>query len=502
MSERVGVVVVGGGVAGLVAALRLASSGMQVVLAEADETVGGKLRTGDLAGHPLDLGPDAFLARRPAARALCEELGLGDDLVAPGAGGAALYARGRLRPLPAGLALGVPTDLVALARSGIVPPRAVLRAAADLVLPGRAAPAHLLERLEGGGPDPTIAEVVGGRLGMGVLEALAAPLLGGINAGDPRALSFASTAPGLAALAAGRRSLLRALRRSAGASTEVARPAGPVFLGLRQGLGSLASALAEACAKAGVELRAGVAATGLARVGGRWRVETSEGALGADGIVLAAPAWCAGPLLATACPVAADALAPIPYGSVATCTLAWPREAVPAALGSDLAALQGQPAGGDADLAARSSLLPGSGFLVPRPGGSSGGLVTAVTFTSTKWPHAVPRDLVALRASVGRYGDDRHRHVDDAALAGAVAGELAAMTGITGAPTLHVVRRWPDSFPQHTSGHRARVGRARAALRHGAPGVVLAGAAYDGIGIPSCVESGETAAAELGDALG
>jgi oxygen-dependent protoporphyrinogen oxidase len=502
MTERAQVVVVGGGVSGLVAAWHLAKAGARVVLFEADEALGGKLRTTSLEGHPLDLGPDAFLTRRPSAKVLCEELGLADDLVAPAASGAGIYVRGRLRPLPAGLALGVPTDLVGLARSGIVAPMAVLRAAADLVLPGKAAPADLLERLDAGGPDPTIARVVGRRLGEDVLWALAAPLLGGINAGDPRQLSFASTAPGLAALAAGKRSLLLACRTAAASAPSAGSSSTPVFLGLRNGLGSLTDALSAACAKAGVELRTNEAVEALAREARTWRAETPHSVVEADGVVLAVPAPVAGRLLEAACPEAAGALEAVPYASVATITLAWPRSAVPDRLRRELRGLEATTRSTDADLAERSDLAPGSGFLVPHPKGALGGLVTAVTFTSTKWPHAVPRELVALRAFVGRHGDERHRHLEDQALIAAVAGEIEAMTGIAAAPTASVLQRWPRSFPQYTSGHQARIARARAALRTKALQIALAGAAYDGIGIPACVDSGAAAALELGDALG
>src|SRR5579864_2121554 len=129
------VAVVGGGIAGLSAAWELtcAAPGTRVVVLEADERLGGKLRTGAIGGRAVDLGPDAFLARRPEAVALCRELGLGEELVSPGARRAFVWARGQLRALPAGLALGVPTRLSPLARSGILSPFGVGRAAVDLV---------------------------------------------------------------------------------------------------------------------------------------------------------------------------------------------------------------------------------------------------------------------------------------------------------------------------------------------------------------------------------
>ena len=135
------VVVVGGGIAGLSAAWELTSAapGTRVVVLESGPRLGGKLHTGAIGGHPVDLGPDAFLARRPEAVALCRELGLDDELVSPGSRNAYVWARGKLRRMPDGLALGVPTRLGPLARSGIVSPFGVGRAAVDLVAWSRAA---------------------------------------------------------------------------------------------------------------------------------------------------------------------------------------------------------------------------------------------------------------------------------------------------------------------------------------------------------------------------
>ncbi|MGA9077573.1 MAG: FAD-dependent oxidoreductase, partial [Acidimicrobiales bacterium] len=126
------VLVAGAGVSGLVAARSLARH-HEVVLAESDGVVGGKMRTASFRGRPLDLGPDVFITRNPAAAELCRELGLGDELIAPATSRAAIWARGSLRPFPPGLALGIPIDLVALLRSGVVSPGAIVRAATDLV---------------------------------------------------------------------------------------------------------------------------------------------------------------------------------------------------------------------------------------------------------------------------------------------------------------------------------------------------------------------------------
>src|SRR5690348_18417309 len=109
---------------------------MDVVVCEASSRVGGKLLRGEVAGVSTDLGAEALLARRPEALELIDEVGLSDEVVHPETTRASIWSRGALRPLPAGHVMGVPTDLRALATSGVVSRRAVARAALDLVLPG------------------------------------------------------------------------------------------------------------------------------------------------------------------------------------------------------------------------------------------------------------------------------------------------------------------------------------------------------------------------------
>ena len=125
------VAVVGGGVAGLAAAWELVGGAAgadadgpvpEVVLLESAERLGGKVRAEPFAGRRVDVAADAFLARRPEAVELCAELGLSDALVPVGASGAAIWARGRLREMPEGLNLGVPTRWWPLLRSGLLGP--------------------------------------------------------------------------------------------------------------------------------------------------------------------------------------------------------------------------------------------------------------------------------------------------------------------------------------------------------------------------------------------
>jgi oxygen-dependent protoporphyrinogen oxidase len=474
--NRADVVVVGAGITGLAAALALASPSKpgagrpagpppQVIVLEASDQLGGKLRTEPFAGVDLDTGPDAFLARVPYARALCESLGIADQLVAPATGRAWLWTRGHLRPLPPGLVLGVPSDLAAVASSGIIGPLGLLRAGLDLVLPRRHGTVTATT-------DRSVGDIVIERFGHQVHERLVDPLLGGIHAGRSEELSAAATAPQLAEAAQRGRSLLRSLRTAAPGSAakgpEGKASAEPVFLAHRGGMGRIVDALRAALSADGVEIRLRSPATGLTATADGWRLDTPGGPVHTRAVVLACPARGAAALLDNVAPAVAFELAGIEHASVVLTSLAYRPSALPGP-------------------------LDGSGFLVPRVDGR---LLTAATWTSSKWPHLAPRDLVLIRASAGRSGDDRALVTDDESLVRRVHDELVEAMGLREPPVHNRVVRWVDGFPQYRVGHLDRVGRIEAGVE-ALGGIAIAGAAYRGVGIPACIASGQAAAARV-----
>ncbi|MGI8809349.1 MAG: protoporphyrinogen oxidase [Acidimicrobiales bacterium] len=440
------VAVVGGGITGLATARLLHRSGLHVTVVEAGEELGGKIQTRELAGVPVEAGPDTFLARVPWAVDLCRDLGLGDELVAPATGKAWLWIGDRLRPLPARHVLGVPTALRPLLESGVLSPAGVARAALDLVLP-RTDP----------GPDPSVAAVVGRRMGRQVVERLVDPLVGGINAGRADGLSLSATARPIAEGAAGSRSLVLGLRRAAPG------PGGPVFLGLAGGLHRLVDHVAKGVGT----VRLGTAVSRITSGGGGYVVECTPGPdLEADAVVVTVPAFAAAELLSALSPGAATRLAAIRHASVVTATLAYDPSAV-------------------------LRPLEGAGMLVPRV---EGRLITACTWSTTKWPALAASGMVLLRASAGRDGDPRAMELDDDEVVRRVHDELTEALGLRGPPVESLVCRWPNGFPQYDVGHQARVDEIEAVLATDAPGVVVAGASYRGLGIAACIEQAGRAA--------
>ncbi len=470
------VAVVGGGIAGLSAAWAIvaAAPDRRVVVLESEDELGGKIRTGSIGGRAVELGPDAFLARRPEAVALCRELGLGDELVSPGSRTAYVWARRDLRRLPAGLALGIPTRLVPLARSGILSPLGLGRAAVDLL--ARRPRAGAVGTVGALARDRPVAEITRRHLGREVTARLVDPLIGGIHAGDTTTMSTAAVFPALLDAAAQRGSLMRALRPTA--PSPAPAPSGhtaggeePLFHTVRGGLARLVHALAAALEAKGVEVRRRAEVDRLTPGGldgPGWALRTPQGTLHADAVILAVPAPAAAALLEPVDSALAVMVGAIDYADVTLVTMQMPATGVGRA-------------------------LDGTGFLVPA---ESGCLITACTWLTSKWPELGRPGDVILRASAGRFGDERAAGMSDDEVVRGVLDDLRPMLDLRAAPAEVIVTRWARAFPQYAVGHLDRVaGIERSLVRW--PGLAVAGAAYRGVGIPACIASGRHAASAV-----
>jgi protoporphyrinogen/coproporphyrinogen III oxidase len=485
------VVIVGGGISGLAAAffLRDATVGggtvgggtvggtaVRVTVLEGSPRLGGKLSASQVAGVSMDEGAEALLARRPEGIDLITAAGLGEGLVPAGTTSSAIWTRGAMRALPRRQFMGVPADVDELAGTGVVSDQGIERARQET----------LVER-DG---DASVSQFIGGALGAEVVDRLVDPLLGGVYAGRSEDLSFDATLAPLAAAIRNRPVLTEAaaslLPPPGGANGVSPRipptgpPAGPeakvapVFVTLTTGLGALPAALATA---SGAEVRTSAMVRELARTASGWRLTVGSAAdpeyLEADAVILACPATPAARLLAATAPGASAALGEIPYASMAIITLAYK--------------------------AADFSATGRSGYLVPAVDGKA---VKAATFSTVKWPHLAKSAADAgspvhiVRCSVGRIGEVALLQRDDVDLVALAAAELAEATGIPGRPVESRVTRWGGGLPQYNVGHLARVARARAAVA-GQPGLAVAGAAYDGVGIPACVATARMAADQV-----
>ncbi|MDI3402327.1 protoporphyrinogen oxidase [Streptomyces cavernicola] len=458
-ARAVHAVVVGGGIAGLAAAHRLLAGGAHVTVLEASGRLGGKLHAGEIEGVRVDLGAESMLARRPEAVALAREVGLDSALQPPAVASAALWNRGHLTPMPKGHVMGVPGDAAVLAE--VLSAEGLRRVEAERELP----PTEAGEI----GEDIAVGEYVASRVGREVVDRLVEPLLGGVYAGDAYRLSLRMAVPQLFDVARSGGSLLagvRAVQERAARNQQT----GPVFMGIEGGIGRLPVAVAEAVRAKGGEIALHARVDAVRRTPDGWSVRTDGRELSADAVVLAVPAAQAARLLDADAPGAAAELRAVEYASMALMTLAYRR--------------------GDVDLPA------GSGFLVPPVDGHT---IKASTFASQKWGWIAEEnpELVVVRTSVGRHGEEEVLRRDDDELVEASRADLRAAVGLTAAPVATRVTRWDDGLPQYPVGHHARVARIRAHIAE-LPGLAVCGAAYDGVGIPACIASAHAAVDQLG----
>jgi oxygen-dependent protoporphyrinogen oxidase len=187
-----------------------------------------------------------------------------------------------------------------------------------------------------------------------------------------------------------------------------------------------------------------------------------------DGVILATPSFTSADLVEGFAPGLAADLRPIEYVSTATVTLAY-REA-------DLV----RP-------------LDGYGYVIPRREGRK---ALACTWTSTKFPHRAPEGHALIRVFIGRAGQESDIAWDDRGLLEIAQEELKLTLGIGVDPLLTRIYRWEKAMPQYNLGHPERLQRIARYLSS-ISGLALAGNAYQGIGIPDCIHSGELAAQKI-----
>jgi len=456
--QRPTVAVVGGGIAGVAAAARLRSErpDVEVVILESSPAIGGKLRLGEVAGVVVDVGAEAMLSRRPEAVDLARASGLSDDIVHPATTSASLWTRDEMLPMPRTL-MGIPADLRALAESRVISKTGLARAAMDAVLPASSLDGH----------DASIGSLVEERFGKEVVDRLVEPLLGGVYAGHAREISARAAVPQVVALLDRDRSMSKAAAQAMrGPSSDA-----PVFAGISGGVGRLPQAALDA---SGAHLETDATVRDLARrPEGGWTLvvgSTREPRLlQADAVVLAVPAAPAARLLSDVAPAAALELARIEYASVAIVTMAFRARDFPEVVGS--------------------------GFLVPPVDKHA---IKAATFSFAKWDwvRAAGDDLLVMRCSLGRHREEHQLQKTDEELVDVALLDLADAIGLSVRPVDAHVQRWGGGLPQYAVGHLDRVATIRREV-HRLPGLSVCGAAYDGVGIPACIASGQRAAAEV-----
>jgi oxygen-dependent protoporphyrinogen oxidase len=451
---RADVVVIGGGIAGLSTAYELARRGVTPIVLERAGRAGGVILSEEADGFTIDAGPDSLLVQKPDGVKLCEELGLGSQLVPTKPPRLAYIQRGgRLHALPAASVLGIPTRLGPFVRTRLFSLPGKIRMAREIFVPARRSD-----------DDESIGAFMTRRFGKEATEYLAEPLLAGIHAGDVDRLSIGSLFPRFRDTERLHGSLLLAFRRQAQPGS-----ADGAFRSLPAGLSQMIRALVAALPPGTVRTDASVGCVRAAHEPRTFFVGLPGGvSVGARALVFATPAFVTSALIAGMDVEIGRLCGEIPYASTATVVLGYRR----------------------ADVA---HPLHGSGFVVPRT--ENTGLL-AGSWMSSKWPNRAPEGRVLLRAFVGGARDPHALDRPDDALVQQAIGALRPLLGLSGDPLLTRVYRWTKATAQHEVGHAARI--AAIERRLGAlPGVFVTGSGFRGVGIPDCVADGRATGAQV-----
>jgi oxygen-dependent protoporphyrinogen oxidase len=456
------VVIIGGGITGLTAAFYLRKAieennlPISFTLVEDSDRLGGKIQTVQKDGFIIERGPDSFLERKVSAFNLVKELGLEDQLVRNNTGQAYILRGRKLYPIPEGAVMGIPTQLTPFIKTGLFSPAGKLRAAADLMLPR--------SNIVG---DQSLGTFFRRRLGNEVVDRLIEPLLSGIYAGDLDKLSLMSTFPQFYETEKKYRSLILGMKKST--PTKPKRPTTEkqgVFLTLKDGLESLVFQLEKEIGSQNI--MKDTAVKSIKKVESDYHIQLETGQKIVAQSVLATTPHNTTVNLFQDCDVFQD-FPNMPATTVATVAMAFQAESIE--INHD-----------------------GTGFVVAR---DSDYTITACTWTHKKWPHSSPKGKVLLRCYVGKPDQHEIVHNSDEEIIKVVLEDLQKIIKVKAKPDFHVVSRWNQSMPQYLVGQKNRVEEARNRLHQQLPGVYIAGASYEGIGIPDCIKSGETAVEQL-----
>ncbi|WP_088102647.1 protoporphyrinogen oxidase [Halalkalibacter urbisdiaboli] len=461
MNDKKRVAIIGGGITGLAAAFKLEKSikesqlPIEYELYEAGHQLGGKIQTDYTDGFVIEKGPDSFLARKESMSRLAREVGLEHDFIHNDTGQAYILKEGILHPIPGGAIMGIPTELTPFALTKLFSPLGKIRALGDFILP------KTTEKNE----DISVGHFFRKRLGNEVVDHLIEPLLSGIYAGNIDRLSLQATFPQFQQIEEKHQSLIKGMKQTRGKQQEnsaESKPKKGMFLTFKHGLKSFVDAIEAQLSPTAIHLQTSIKK--VEKKGDVFELLFEDGTSKEFDDVI----------ITTAPHITASLLNTYPFfkylenmeaTSVATIALAYKKEAV-------------------------HNPYKGTGFVVSRKSDYS---ITACTWTHKKWPHSTPEGHVLLRCYVGRPDDADIVDKSDEEIVATVLRDLQGIMEINDSPLFYKVTRWKESMPQYHVGHTYKLAKIKEDIARHLQGLHLAGAGFEGIGLPDCIDQGEDA---------
>jgi|LADL02.1.fsa_nt_gi oxygen-dependent protoporphyrinogen oxidase len=468
-SQAKNIVIIGGGITGLSAAYYLKKEQkatgipLSITLIEVGDKLGGKIITEKVDGFTIEGGPDCFLRQKPWAAELAEEMGIGEDLIGTNDDKRKVYVlvNGKLTPLPDGVMLIIPTKIMPFALSPLISLPGKIRMGMDLFIPPFK-----------GGDDESVGDFIRRRLGKEALFKIAEPLMSGIHVSDPEKQSLMATFPRFRIIEQKHGSLIRGMLAQKKAASHQPKPSSKLnslFISLKNGVEQLINSLENALNDCRIYKSTKVESINPTTEN-KYNVQLSNGeSIVADAIIMAIPSFNAAELLQSISPRVAIQLETIPYVSTATISMAFRKQDI---------------------------LKPfsGFGFVIPSTENRD---ISACTWSSIKFDNRAPDDHLLLRCFVGGPGKEAMVELDDEELVRTAHKELSLILDLNADPVFTRVYRWEKANPQYEVGHLERVQEIFSTCLQEIPGIYLTGSAYEGVGIPDCVNQGKKTAAQL-----
>ena len=429
------------------------SESIEVALLDSSSQIGGKISTLNRDGGLLEEGPSSFLDPKPELAELIDLSGVDLISASPSAKRRYLCESSKLHELT--------PNPWKLYRTGLLSAAAVLRIMGERFVGARRSE-HGNRPSEAWG-DESVYSFIRRRFGDKAADLLAAPMVSGVFAGDPRKLSLKAAFPKLSALEEEHGSVIKALRMQRQAAQKA-----PTLQAPRHGMQSLPAALAE---RAGFTIRADANITKINSVEGRWVLTIDgEGEWSVDAIVLATPASSAAKLLGSISNATALALSKITSPHLAVANFVYEPE---------------------------DSKRPPIGFGALHTAGRASNIL-GVLHESHIFPDRRSDGRMQLRAMIGGSTRPDLATKTDSELLGLAISELQAIHGFKGDPSLAQIKRWPQAIPQYQLGHARLISDALQGFQvTTTPPIALAGNYLRGVSLSDTAASGRAAGEDI-----
>ncbi len=453
--------IIGSGISGLSSAYYLSKLtkklgvDAEIDVIEKNSVPGGTISTLKENGFTMEQGADSFITSKPWALKMCQEIGLETRLVPISTSDRRcfVYFDGKLNALPDGFFLTAPSNLNSFMKSGFFSAEEKERVLYEQ---------HVTVKKTG--KEESVDEFVKRRFGSALLEKAAKPLIGGIYTGDTEKLSASAVLPEFVSMEEKFGSVIRGLQEKYSLLKTESGARYGLFLSLQGGMSTLINGLVKATK--GVNFHYDREVVSIHRKDGKWSLtDNKEKERFFDALILAVPSHAASELTRNIDARLSDSLKKISSASSIVANIAVSKK----------------------DLA---NFPQGVGIVVPP---SEKMNILACSFTSRKFPATSKKGYELIRCFAGGVLNPDLPYKNEPEITDLILSELKLILKTDIKPSFIKIKKYFNAMPQYNLGHSSLI-KTIDHRTEGLGNIAVAGNAYEGIGIPDCIKSGQKAA--------